>query len=688
MKRYWAYFFASFASAQGLASEHTNLWDLSLLELSSIEVTRLATGSPTPLSRAAAITTVISAKDIRNMGATDIDQALMSVPGLYVSRSDQSYTPMYIFRGIYSRFNAQALFMVNGIPQKNLPIGNRGHVWGGMPVEAIEKIEIIRGPGSALYGADAFAGIINIITKTGEEMAGTQVGVSAGSFDTYQAWVQHGGEYSDWDIAFSLEAGSTNGHQETIEADSQTVFDSQFSTNASYAPGPINTGYDSLELRLDAGYEAWHFRLGYQKRENLESGAGIAGALDPNGSYNSDRVNADVTFTQDDWLDDWSLVTQFSVYFDNQELQDYPYLFPPGAFGGVYPDGFIGAPEYKEVQATLQEYGVYTGWEDHRLRFAVGVKFGDVFETTELKNFNSDFTPKSGLVDVSDTNEVWLPEKSRKLHFISIQDEWQINPDWQLVSGVRYDHYSDFGDTINPRLALVWLTTEAWTTRLLYGRAFRAPSFTELYVISNPVILGNIQLDPETIDTYELAFHHQLDSSTEYSFNFFYYEIDDFILYEDIGNNANLASNIGKRNGRGAEVEWSHSVSDILTLQASYAYQESIDKSNQDDVGGAPNHQAYARADWAFANYWNLTTEIHWFGSVEREPGDARTEVASATLWNINLRRTQLWQNWEFAVAVRNLLDEDIRTPSQPAIPDDYPAPGLNGTLSLRYQFD
>lgn len=178
---------ASLITSSAAAEVENSLWDISLAELGSIEVTEIASGSPTPLNRAAAITTVITSTDLRRTGARDLEDALMSVPGLYVSRSDQAFTPMYIFRGIYGSLNPQALLMINGIPRKTLPHGNRGNGWVTMPVEAIDRIEVIRGPGSALYGADAFAGVINIITKTSQESSGGKVGARYGSYNSADA---------------------------------------------------------------------------------------------------------------------------------------------------------------------------------------------------------------------------------------------------------------------------------------------------------------------------------------------------------------------------------------------------------------------------------------------------------------------------------------------------------------------
>ena len=680
-----------------------NLWDLSLEELGNIKVTNLASGSPTPLNRAAAITTVITSYDLLNMGARTMDDALMAVPGLYVSRSDQAYAPTYIFRGIYSNLNPQALVMVNGIPHKALPFGNRGNGWKGVPVEAIDRIEVIRGPGSALYGADAFAGVINIITKTNQEVDGTHIGARAGSFNSQEAWIQFGGEIADWDVFANANVSKSDGHKGWIESDTQTVFDQLSQVfdpdpgyqPASRAPGWMNTGYEKLDLMFDVSRNKWRLRAGYQSVEEVGLGVGVADALSPDSVYETESANLDVTYSENVWDQDLELISELSLLYGSQEAGGNTYVFPKGAkvpdvctltltcFPTFYEfdDGFIGNPGFKEVQARLAQYAIYSGWDEHRVRVAVGVSWGDVYETTETKNFNMNNSPKAeGIVDVSDTEEVWLPEKERDSYFVSVQDEWQMAQDWQLVAGVRYDKYSDFGDTTNPRLALVWLTSDEWTSRLLYGRAYRAPSISELYVGANPVALGDIDLEPEVIDTYELAFHRTLIGGSHYSLNFFHYRIEDLILLTD-----QQYTNIGERKGKGLEIEFQSELTSELSLTGNYSYQKSEDLSTDEDVGNAPSKQAYVSLNWASSNKWNLNLEWFWFGQIERPPGDVRDEIPGETLWNLTARRMGLVEGLELEVSVHNLFDSEWRTPGSTSVPGDYPAPGRSGNITLRY---
>ncbi|MDD5754771.1 MAG: TonB-dependent receptor plug domain-containing protein, partial [Methylococcales bacterium] len=148
----------------------------------------IATGHSQSLRSSPAVATVITAEDIKAIGATDIDEALETVPGLHVSHTKDAYNSLYSFRGVSAEYNPQVLMLINGIPITNAYVGNRNNFWGGMPVQAVARIEVVRGPGSAVYGADAFSGVINIITKTKQDINGTEVGGRVGSFDTYDGW--------------------------------------------------------------------------------------------------------------------------------------------------------------------------------------------------------------------------------------------------------------------------------------------------------------------------------------------------------------------------------------------------------------------------------------------------------------------------------------------------------------------
>lgn len=678
----WATLSGNVAFADTRLYSANELWDLPLEELMMVQVTTVASGSKTPVSKAASSVTVITRTDIEGMGATDLDQVLETVPGLHVTRSDQAYFSKYIFRGISSAQNPETLLMINSIPVKTLFSGTRSHVWAGMPVKAIERIEVIRGPGSALYGADAFAGVINIITKSGADIQDNKAGMRAGSFDTWGAWTEQQLQLGDVTLGLVAEYEDSNGQHETVDQDAQTLLDSLTGTSASLAPGSVNTGRQATDIRLDLQSTHWQYRLGYQQRDNIGTATGIAQALDPAGLYHSERINTDLTYQRNDLLPHWELQAQLSYYHDTQESIRDSLLFPAGANlgGGVFSDGMIGNPSYWEDQARFDIRTVFRGFDRHILQQGTGFYWGDIYKVTEQKNFDATFTPvPGGLVDVSDTAAAFLRENQRTSYYLYLQDEWRVNDMTALTTGVRYDNYSDFGETTNPRVALVTAWSPATSTRLSYGRAFHAPSFIDLYASNNPVRRGNPDLNPETIDTWELSFHHQLLDNLRYSVTGFTYRIDDAISYVN-----SVAQNSGERKGRGGEVELAWQLGAALRLVANASYQVSTDALSGAALGDAPSSEYYGRLEWEPLMQWRWHTELLRVGRQPRTAGDNRNALAGYTVMNIALTRRQLWQHLDLMLSIRNLFDARVSEPSpgpsapfQTAfIPGDFPQAG------------
>ena len=245
----------------------------------------IATGTKQPLRRAPSVTSVITAEDIKAMGATNLDEVMESIPGVHVTRAALSYSSQYSIRGIGSNptTNPQVLMLQNGIPTNSTYRGDRGQSAGAPLLENIARIEVIRGPGSALYGADAFSGVINIITKNAATASGTEAGARLGSFNSHNVWVQHGSRHGALDIAAYLQVGRSDGAGQTLSADAATRLNRAFGGTSSYAPGQMNTGDQVIDAQLDLGYDKWRLRGGIKQR-SADTGAGASYALDPVGS--------------------------------------------------------------------------------------------------------------------------------------------------------------------------------------------------------------------------------------------------------------------------------------------------------------------------------------------------------------------------------------------------------------------
>ena len=673
----------------GIASAQMEDEDLALVYDDKPFIT-IATGSRIPVTRAPAVATVITAEDIQTIGAVDLDQVLETVPGLHVARSTQTNFPVYVIRGVHSDTNPQVLMLINGIPMTTVFAGNRGNVWGGMPLENVARIEVIRGPGSALYGADAFSGVINIITKTAADIGHTEVGARVGSFNTADAWTLYGGTVGTVEVASYLRAGKSDGDKQTISADAQTGWDNIYGTNASRAPGPINLGYKAFDGSLDLSYKKLRFRAAYKRRDDVGAAAGVAQALDPTGKNFSDRSTTDFTYQDPNFGKDWDVTLQAS-YLHYREFSDLT-LYPAGAFGGTFPDGMIGNPYKWERHSRLTASAFYTGFANQRLLIGTGVMKEDLYKIQETKNFT--FVglapaPLGSVVDVSSTGPFLVPH-DRIVRYLYAQDEWNFAKDWTFTAGVRHDQYSDFGNTTNPRVALVWDAAYNLTTKLLYGTAFRAPSFNELYNINNPVQIGNPSLTPEKMKTLEAAVSWQPVPKLQLGMNVFHYRMADIIRL--VPNSAGFtAENTGEQIGNGMEFEAKWDATKKLHLSGNYAYQRSIDKASNQDSGNAPHHKVYVRSDWHMLPTWTLNTQVNWVADRKRAPGDTRPDIPNYTTVDLNLLTRMIRNQWNFAFTVRNLFNADAREPSPystpfVSVPNDFPLPGRTFQVQASYQ--
>jgi iron complex outermembrane receptor protein len=505
-----------------------------------------------------------------------------------------------------------------------------------------------------------------------------------------------------------IEALRTDGQSEPVAADGQSFLDAISGTGASLAPGPVNLHRENLDARLELGYRNLTFRSGAQVRNDGGVGVGVTQVLDPQGAVGSDRFNADLTYDNPTLTDSLGLKIQGSTLFTSQEVDEDLRLFPPGSRGPFFtplgapvfppfPDGIIGNPELWERHYRLNATTLYQGIRDHKISLGTGYHYGEVYKTEETKNFGIDpatglfILPGSPLVDVSDTPLVFLPEGRRENTHVFLQDIWHFARDWELTAGVRYDHFSDFGDTTNPRVALVWSARRNLTFKALYGEAFRAPSFSETRVQSNPAFLGNPALKPEQLKSYELAVNYQPTFDLTLDFNVFHYQWDDVIQFvADPGAGTRTARNAGEQTGNGAEFALSWDVTEALTLTGNLAVQKSQDQLTGEDAGNAPEHQSYVRADWDFLPGWSLDVQANRVASRNRVFGDPRSDIGDHVITDLTLRKRQWAPGFEVAVLVKNLFDENAREPSLdgdplPLIPRDLPLAGRAAFLEVRY---
>jgi iron complex outermembrane receptor protein len=700
-------FIPSLAVGQNVVSaepdNHTeSLFQLGLNDLLNVRVVTAAAGFEQNVEEAPASVTVINAEEWQAMGATRLFEALQHVPGVHITKAQTAFSNNRpVVRGLSGAFGQQILILIDGLPFRHIRDG--GTLWGQrIPLNAFKRIEVIRSPGSAIYGADAVGGIINLVSYQPGEMP-SRMTVRVGDFDTRHLEWSHKAQLGDSVLQMALGAQTGNGDRDRlVTADYQTTLDQLFNTSVSRAPGPMENDHEIYSARVQ-----WEFReldLRYMNWNNRESGngAGVAQALDPEGSFRQQAQTLAATYDLSALVSgDMNLTAAWHRV--NSRL--WSKVFPAGArvpigedgnvgFGPdtrevTFSEGLIGVPGNDDQATSLQLDHIFEAGDSHRVRWAVGYEHvkTDVFEH---KNFGpgvleSDVTVVDGtLTNVTDTPYVYLPNKSRENYFVSLQDQWRVSDSIQSTLGVRYDHYSDFGSTFNPRLGVTWQTTPHLTSKLFLGTAFRAPSFVDLYAQNNPAGMGNPNLESESIHTLDggLSLNYVFTESLHMEVNVFRYEADNIITFVPV-EGVQVAQNSGELEVRGLEYQVSWRPGQFLSVDFNYSL---LDDTTRKDVdfSAVPKRMANLAAHWRFSN-WHWYVGAKWVGERERAPGDLRSAIEDY-VW-LDTRLQTRWQAFEVGVALKNLADADAREPSNGFIPDDYPLAGRQWLVDVSYAF-
>ena len=665
-----------------------DLIELSPAELAEISVS-IASGTATSLSRSAAVTTVITAEQIAAMGATELHEVLETVPGMHVTIQPVTNDYSYTLRGIRNEANNEVLLMLNGT---RFSVPYQGTHMAGMivPVENIQRVEVIRGPGSALYGADAFAGVINIVTKKAADIDGVTVGARGGNDDTKSSWGQYGGKWQGWDVASSLQY-SHNGidSDRIIGADAQTGLDKLLNTNASLAPGPMQNQNERWNGHLNLQRKHWDLGFWAFNQSDFGFRAGTAGALDNKGSGNGSHYLADVRYSTEDDLGDWELQAHASFLHTNTEANIYNLpagaMVPVDASGNVttqaqaitglvrFPEGMRFVAGFKNTVPTFELTSIYKGFSGHIIRMIAGYRYEEL-NTEEARNFgvgvidgtNWPFPPLKNappLKSLTGSPSTFMADHHRDIASMAMQDEWQIAQDWHLTTGLRYDHYSDFGSTWNPRAALVWDIDPQLTAKLLYGQAYRAPSFLEQYQKNSPLFIGSWTLQPETIATTEIAFDYRPSKNLRTAINLYHYEITDLIGTTDGEQNSVLsAANTPGQDGFGSELEWDWKFHPDWNLRGNYAWQFARDEATHVRISNVPEHHVYSALAWNFLPKWQLQTQVNWIGHRLSPAGDNRILEDYETV-DLTLNAKRLMGYLDLTASVRNLFDSNGKEP-------------------------
>lgn len=639
--------------------------------------TEIATKTKLNVDFVPGMVTVLRGEDLKVRGINNVWEAMSLVPGMDISVNNMGLRDVLV-RGIGNTISSGNLkIQLNGISM-NSALWGKAYPALDIPVEQIDRIEIIRGPGSALHGEFASTGVINIITLN----KGRQVGGGIGKNDSYHGSALYSISDEEHEINFSLNVAGFDTNGANIISGPDQLYRLGMG-NISNAPGPVNEMRDVKNAIMEFSFRKLNF-TGYYLNEGQGDYYGYLGSLPPPHNNKSFRfenyggqIKQDFNMTND-------LLFEYSLgFFQHQFSSALTFQQPPG-FVGIYADGMAAAPFYQENRMDAGLDFTYAGWEKHTL------KFGAAYANTEIDSawHDTNYTPSTGApvspVTRFEGSENWIEEgMDRDLINMTIQDEYKINDAVSITGGLRFDHYEDVGSELSPRIAAVWRITQNHIIKTQYARAFCPPTFNQLYSKNNPYLVGNPSIEPETIDTFELSYLYR-DELKMGRLTYFYSELDNLI-----SSGGGTYSNTGSTKISGAELEFEHKLIDKLKLDTNISYSH----SKNSITGGSIPEVAEWLGDLGIifepVRDMAFNLQYTYVGKRNRAVTDTRPKLkgyhtidATVSFYNF------LTSGLTLRGGMKNILNEDIYYAAPEYLyVNDYPRPGREWWVKILYEF-
>jgi iron complex outermembrane receptor protein len=692
--------------------------ELDLEELLTPTDVSVTVGSrhPLPLERTPGTVSLIKSDEIRDLGARTLEDVLRLLPGIDIT-TDRLGRFNISLRGLAPGFTGGAsenvLVLLDGQPLNEPVLGGASSVNLNLSADHIRQVELLRGPGSVLFGDGALAGVISISLESPDSFAGTELLAGGGSFGTQDYAIRSGARLKRLQISGFVRFQDSSGARLDVPADAQTVSDIANTALGkpplSLAPGRTTDDYQTVETAYRFGLGDWSLGL----RSRSDSSGGFVGWADALGQHNQlagRQTNIDLG-----WKRDIARLgaVEARVSFAQNSIQQILQLYPsgyesrsadgrvfgdfgePGGDGGVFLENGLGS---RRIVAE----GLLTRDVSPHHQLTTGLSLGRE-GTHDLKaNANLDFRTGFPVPAANDQTlgplTAAVADSHRSVVSLFAQDAWTPSTRFSLTAGLRFDHYWGVGGTVSPRLALVgnlpsWLEKKLPARlatglgyKLLYGRSFRVPTFSELY-FSLPGFTGNPDLKPVVADSVEASLDYKSGglwvAVTGYC-NLVDRTIGTAEPFSPVGT-ALLGNGAGIRVfGFEAEVRRRFGVAD--SAFANYAYQHARERDGGGPAPGVPQHLANMGASFSFRDRFSLTPTLELRSSRPRAPGDPRPPRGGVALFALSARARQIYRGLGADLLLQNLFDQDYTDPA-PLVPGDYPRPGRRVLLHLSYRF-
>jgi len=602
-----------------------------------------ASASEQNLKDAPASISVITQQDLQRKPVQNLKDVLKEVPGVQLTNEGDNRQGVSL-RGLSSSYT---LILIDGkrVNSRNAVFRHNDFDLNWIPVDAIERIEVVRGPMSSLYGSDALGGVVNIITKkigqrwTGSITADTTVQEHRDRGDTRNGQFYTSGPLIDG--VLGLKAFVSVGQRDKDEQ--------QPSQTAASGESPRIEGFTSRDGNVEF---AW------TPSENHDFTAG----------YGYDRQDRDSDSLNKNRLDrqNYSLSHNGRWGVGNSELKFYGEKIDnknPGNTGAITSESNALDGKYVLPLGEINQLITLGGeWRHDKLTDPVNLK-GDGGNTTSTSQYA-----------------------------LFVEDEWRIFEPLALTTGVRMDNHETYGKHWSPRAYLVYNATDTVTVKGGWATAFKAPSLLQLSPdwTSNSCrgscrIVGSPELKPETSESVELGLYYSGEEGwaqgVQSSITLFQNDVEDMInisrtaSISEAPNYTNFVGfernssgrlvpvfryyNVNKARIRGVETELKVPFNDAWKLTLNYTYNDGRDLSNGGNkpLQNQPFHTANGILDWQATQDWSFYVSANYTG--EKRSTTQGTTPGGYVIWNLG-GGWQASKNVKLRAGVLNLADKDL----------------------------
>ena len=619
----------------GLLSPMAHAQDLTSLSLDQLLNVEVVTASKfaQKVSEAPSSVLVISAEDIKTYGYRTLADVLRSMRGIHVSY-DRNYSYLGTRgSGRPGDYNGRVLLLVDGV-RLNDNIYNQGSIGTEFPIdlELIERIEYVPGPGSAIYGSNAFFGVLNIITKKGNAFTGGEASVEAGSAASRKGRISVGNRFKNGAEGLLSVSGANS-------AGSNLYFP-EFDDGASNH-GVANRRDSDRYQRVFMNYRVDDLAL------QTYFGNRMKGV--PTASYGQQFNEPNSTST-----DRYFSATAAYQHTLSKSLEVYAHLnFTSYDFAG----NFVYGPDSSAQNRDLGHSNTVTGelrflsstFQDHKLVYGL-----EAVDATKRQQINYDVAPNVSVLNINN------PKNS---YAVYVQDEFRVSDRMIINAGLRHDHDPEGGNSNNPRLGLIYKVTPDLTTKLLYGTAFRSANAYERYYVTDTSHYKTVPgLKSENIKTYEGVIEYFPRQDFRSSASLFLYRFNNLIsLAADAADGLLYYTNVDAASARGIELEAERIGIDGSRLKASASMQFARNDKSGEQLTNSPRTLLKL-------NYSTRLGSQSARAAVEAQYTSRRGTVVdgavgSFAVVNMTFSGIRLARNLELAASVYNVLNKNYADP-------------------------